>query len=70
MSTDPDGDEVYYRVRIGDAYNEWKGPFSCGTDQNLMFNFIVPLGTYDLEVRAKDVHDAESEWSSVSITVS
>ena len=69
LTIDPDGDNVYYRVRIGEAYNEWKGPFPSGIEQELMFKFIVPVGTYDLEVQAKDIHDAESDWSSVSISV-
>ena len=69
FTIDPDGDDVYYRVKISESYNEWKGPFPSGVEQDQKLNFLVPVGTYELGVQAKDVHGAESDWSSVNIPV-
>jgi len=70
ITTDPEGDDVYYKFDINGHDFGWRGPFPSGvehTEKNL--KLIVPAGTYVLGVQAKDIHEAESEWTYVEIVV-
>jgi len=68
-STDPDGDQIYYWWDFGDGTDSgWLGPFDSGVEHCTTHEFSQ--GTYTVKVKAKDTHDAESEWSDpVSITI-
>lgn len=70
VTTDPEGDDVYYRFEINGAYHNWNGPFPSGTEHDQKMSVIVPPGTYTLGAQAKDIYDAESEWSYLEISVS
>ena len=69
-TTDPDDDDIYYRYRL-DIDNKpsiWYGPFPSGTERNNLVN-VIPVTTITIQAQAKDVHGAESDWSSVNIPV-
>jgi len=62
-TTDPDGDQVYYWFDWGDNTNSgWLGPFDSGETVSAKHVWTVK-GDYEIKVKAKDVYDAESEWS-------
>jgi len=68
-TTDPDGDQVYYKWSWGDGtYSGWLGPYNSGTTATGSHSWSV-LGTYDIKVKAKDIHGAQSDWSD-ALTIS
>jgi len=68
VTTDPDGDNIYYFFDWGDnTTSGWVGPYASGSSGSASHSWSSP-GTYYVKVKAKDVHDAESGWSS-SLTV-
>jgi len=65
VAPDPEGDQVYYQWDWGDGNtSSWLGPYAFGehaeTDHQWQEN-----GSYDIKVRAKDIYEKESDWSSV-----
>ncbi len=63
MSIDTDEDQIYYHFDWGDGTNSsWLGPYVSGTTcyATHMWN---QKNIYQVKVIAKDVNDAESEWS-------
>ena len=69
VTTDPDDDDVYYKFEVDGHNAGWNGPFASDKVYKHWINFGVPSGTYILGVQAKDIHDAEGEWSYVEIYV-
>lgn len=69
MSTDPDGDDVYYWIGWGDGTNTgWKGPYSQGSWRE--FSHIwEDTGNYEIKAKAKDVNGEESGWSYHNIYI-
>jgi hypothetical protein len=62
-TTDPDGDTLYYLFDWGDGTDSgWLGPYDSG-DICKAFKKWRKKGTYSIRVKAKDINDAESEWS-------
>ena len=62
-TTDPDGDDVYYMFDWGNGSSgQWLGPYTAGDTMNA-FHAWTAKGTYSIKVKAKDIHNAESEWS-------
>jgi PKD repeat protein len=62
-TTDPDGDDVYYLFDWGDCTDSgWVGPYPSGTIGSASKTWYE-TGTYQVKVKAKDIHDAESDWS-------
>jgi len=62
-TTDPDIDQIYYMFYWGDGtYSDWLGPYDSGDPVAASHTWTVG-GNYEVEVKAKDVHDAESGWS-------
>jgi hypothetical protein len=69
-ATDPDGDKIYYKFDWGDEKSIWFGPFTSGNSFSTSHSWSS-AGTYQVKVRAKDVHGALSDWNtgiSVKIT--
>ena len=63
-TVDPDGDQVYYQWSWGDGnVSGWMGPYNSGVTASATHVWVVP-GDFLLKVKAKDVHDAESSWST------
>jgi len=68
-TTDPDEDQVYYKWSWGDGtYSNWLGPYNSGTTVTGSHSWSV-LETYDIKVKAKDIHGAKSDWSD-ALTIS
>ena len=72
-TTDPDGDQVYYKWQWGDKINETSdliGPYNSGETADA-FHIWNDKGDYNIKVKAKDVHGEESQWSDpLPITLS
>ncbi|UCB58099.1 MAG: PKD domain-containing protein [Thermoplasmatales archaeon] len=61
-TTDPDGDQVYYKWSWDDETSDWIGPYDSG---GIINNSHIwdENGNYEIKVKSKDIHGAESEWS-------
>jgi hypothetical protein len=64
-TTDPDEDDIQYGWDFdGDfVVDEWTSFVSSGTASTVSTSYDEP-GTYSIRVRARDVNDLESSWSS------
>jgi hypothetical protein len=62
ISTDPDGDQIYYKWDWGDdSYSDWLGPFESG--DAISSEHAWENGNFSIYVKTKDIHGAESNWS-------
>ncbi|VVB61853.1 Uncharacterised protein [uncultured archaeon] len=61
-TTDPDGDQVYYKWSWGENISGWLGPFTSGEIMYVEHSWNVK-GSYEIKVKAKDAHGLESDWS-------
>ena len=63
VTTDPDGDELYYLFDFGDeSISEWIGPISSGIECVVTHSW-TKKGSYEIKVKAKDSTGLMSEWS-------
>jgi len=62
-TTDINGDKVYFQWDWGDGtYSDWEGPYY--SMETASSNHIWSEGgSYEVKVKARDVHGDESEWS-------
>ena len=68
-TTDPNGDQLYYWFDWGDSTNSsWVGPYTSGSPGNASHTWAAQ-GSYNIQVKAKDIYDVESDWSD-PLTVS
>jgi len=65
MATDLDGDQLYYMWDWGDMQTDWLGPYNSGETIDA-FRTWSTAGTYPVAVKAKDIWDAETAWSTPS----
>ena len=64
MTTDPDGDSVYYFIDWGDGTNSgWLGPYSSGQPEVGKKAWSAP-GTYSVRAKAKDINGVTGAWST------
>jgi transglutaminase-like putative cysteine protease len=64
---DPNSENVYYWFDWGDNTNSgWLGPYKSGADCEASHTFVNYYFKYDspVRVKAKDINDFESDWSS------
>jgi hypothetical protein len=61
-TTDPEGDQIWYKWDWEDEISEWIGPFDSGDTVNAS-HVWDEKGKYSIKVKAKDVHGEESPWS-------
>ena len=61
VTTEPDGDDLYYCVDWATEY-EWFGPYPSGEEVTVKHRWLIP-GKFAIKVKAKDIHNAESDWS-------
>lgn len=73
---DPDDDYIYYYIDWGDGIVEdWFGPYPSGEEIHLNHTWktkIKPIyANYEFIIRckAKDIFDAESEWTTLTVTL-
>jgi len=71
VTTDPDGDDVYYKWDWGDGnQSDWDGPWTSGIGVEGSYSW-AGSGVYQVKVMAKDSLGATSGWSqSLNVTVS
>jgi len=62
-TTDPEGEQVYYKWDWGDGNSsDWLGPYDSGATVYASHAW-GEAGTYNIKVKAKDLHAEESGWS-------
>jgi len=60
---DPDGDQMYCKWDWGDGtFSDWLGPYNSDVEVEAS-HIWSEKGSYQIKVKAKDVYDAESDWS-------
>jgi len=66
---DPEGQAVYYFVDWGDGTDSgWIGPYISGKPVELSHVWRYE-DTFQLKAKAKDIHDAESNWATNSVVM-
>jgi len=70
VSTDPEGDDVYYWIVWGDGCPvvEWIGPYSSGESVTVNHSFLKS-GEITISAQTKDVYEAESEWGNLVVNM-
>jgi putative pyrroloquinoline-quinone binding quinoprotein len=69
LSSDSEDDQIYYFIDWGDGSNSgWEGPFNSGQETSESHIWTLQ-GAFDIRVKAKDVHGAESDWSTLKVTM-
>jgi hypothetical protein len=69
LTTDPDGDDVYYCVNWSDGTPEiCIGPYASGEEVPNTHTWSVD-GTYVVKVKARDKYDAESNYATLTVTM-
>jgi len=69
VTTDPNGDNIYYYVDWGDGTTkDWDGPFTSGQQSSASHTWSG-RGVYIVRVKAKDVNGAEGPWGVLHINV-
>jgi len=69
ITTDPEGDDIYYYIDWGDdTYEEWIGPYISG-EEVIVAHTWSEQGAYEIRAKAKDVFGAESGWGYLEVTM-
>ncbi|MCX7995759.1 MAG: hypothetical protein N3A65_08340 [candidate division WOR-3 bacterium] len=68
-SSDPDGDSISIKFDWGDGTESNWSPFVCSGDTVSMTHFFATMGSYEIRAKARDVNNAESEWSEPHILI-
>ena len=67
VTTDPDGDEVYYYIDWGDNTSSgWIGPNSSGVAVIQAHKWNTK-GTYTIRAKSKDIYGEESDWATLNV---
>ena len=67
-TVDPDGDDVFYMIKLDDEDQDWRGPYPSGQTVNF-YHTWQDQGDYDISVKAKDSKGAESDWSKHDVSM-
>jgi hypothetical protein len=67
-STDPHGHDVYFSIYWGDGGCGWKGPYPSGEAIEFEHTW-EKQGTYNINVKAKDEYDAESDTATLTVNI-
>ena len=62
LSTDPNGNDIYFQWDWGDEIGEWIGPINSEFKINTPHSWDNE-NEFEIRVRTKDIYGAESEWS-------
>jgi hypothetical protein len=69
ITTDMDGDDVYYYIEWGDdTFEDWIGPYESG-EEVIRSHTWDEQGEFTLRAKAKDIFDAESDWGTLEVTM-
>jgi hypothetical protein len=55
-STDPEGEQIYYRISWGDGFTDWTGPFNSGEEAVFTHAWSTPMTPLIISVSAKDIN--------------
>ena len=70
ITSDSDGDDVYYYIDWGDNTNTgWLGPFPTSYGQTVTHTWTQPWTVKYIKAKAKDIYGAESSWYTVVIII-
>jgi len=68
-TADPDGDDVYIYVNMGDGYySKWEGPFASHDVKNLLY-YYEEVGIYTIKARARDEHGYETDMVKYKVVI-
>ena len=68
-TTDYEDHDIWYYIEWGDGTKEeWIGPYRSGIEINLTHTWDK-MRIYKVKVKAKDIHDFESDWGKLKITI-
>jgi hypothetical protein len=69
IASDPNGEQIYYTIEWGDGQtNIWIGPYTSGQPVTIPHSWDKK-GTYTIKAKAKDIHDAESDWGTLVVNM-
>lgn len=69
LATDPEGEDIFYYIEWGDGdIEEWIGPHKSG-EEVIIDHIWSEEETYEVRAKAKDIHDDESDWNSLKVTI-
>ncbi len=69
VATDSDDDVLYYYIGWGDeTFEEWIGPYDSSEEVTVSHTWSEK-GTYTIKAKAKDIYDAESDWTTLPVTM-
>jgi hypothetical protein len=69
VTTDAQDQNVYYYVDWGDQTNSgWLGPYLPGVTEHVTHSWTT-RGTFSVRVKAKDILNSESDWSTLDIVM-
>jgi hypothetical protein len=69
QANDPDADELNYFWDWGDGSTSgWIGPYASGAACNATHTWSKK-GTYQIKVKAQDLHGGESDWATLTVTM-
>jgi len=69
VSTDEDGDDLFYWIEWGDGdIEEWTGPHASGSDVKIKHTWIEE-GSYEIKSQAKDEDEFIGSWGTLTVTM-
>ena len=69
VTSDPESDQIYYLVNWGDEIESgWLGPYNSAEEITLS-HIWNDQDTYLIQVKARDVKGAESDWETLSVSM-
>lgn len=69
IAFDPEDEDIYYYIEWGDDTNTgWLGPYESGEQIVITYTWTAQ-GIYEIRAKAKDIHDVESDWGTLEVTM-
>lgn len=69
VAIDPENDDISYEIDWGDGtVDDWYGPVESNVIITRSHQW-TESGTYTIQARAKDIHDAIGAWGTLSVTM-
>jgi len=69
IASDPNGEQIYFTIEWGDGQtNTWIGPYTSGQPVTIPHSWDKK-GTYTVKAKAKDTHNAESDWGTLDVNM-
>ena len=69
QTADPDGDDVYIYIDMGDdEYIEWEGPFESHDVTDILY-YYEQIGVYTIRAKARDEHGYETDLVKFRVVI-